>query len=205
MPPAAGHSRTVRAVLFDLGGVLADFNGFPELARLTGAPDVVAVQQRWLQSPAVRSFESGACDQDAFAARLIAEWQLAFTAERLIERFAGWLGSPYPDAGEVVARAGHGATVGCLTNTNPIHWRAISRWPLTATFSHRFLSFELGVVKPDPAIFDRAIAALELPPSQILFLDDSPANVAAARARGLLAEQTAGASAAAAALAAHGL
>jgi putative hydrolase of the HAD superfamily len=195
----------VRAVLFDFGGVLADFTGFPELARLSGTPDVAAVQRRWLQSPAVRSFESGACDQQVFAAALIAEWQLPFTVERLIERFASWLGSPYPGASEVVARADHGAAVGCLTNTNPIHWRAISQWPLTAAFSYRFLSFELGMTKPDAAIFDYAVGALALPASQILFLDDSPANVRAAHDRGLLAEQVAGVSAAAAALAAHGL
>jgi HAD superfamily hydrolase (TIGR01509 family) len=205
LQPTAATSGTVRAVLFDLGGVLADFNGFPELAELTGAADVAAVQRRWLQSPSVRRFESGGCDQAAFAAGLIAEWQLPFTAEQLIARFDAWLGSPYPDAAKVVARAARGAAVGCLTNTNPIHWHTVARWPLTAAFSHRFLSFELGLVKPDAAIFDYAVTALALPAGTVLFLDDSPANVRAARERGLLAEQTAGASAAAAALAAHGL
>ncbi len=204
MRALAGSSRAVRAVLFDLGGVLADFNGFPELARLSGAPDVASVRRRWLQSPAVRGFESGACDEKVFAAELIAEWQLPFSPEQLIERFAAWLGDPYPGAGDLVARAARGAVVGCLTNTNPVHWRAAARWPLTSAFTHRFLSFELGMVKPDAAIFDRAVAVLALPADEVLFLDDSPANVRAARDRGLQAEQTAGASAAAAALAAHG-
>jgi len=50
-------------------------------------------------------------------------------------------------------------------------------------------SFELGVAKPDPAFFAEAARRIGAPPAQILFIDDSVANVDGARSAGLAAEQ----------------
>ena len=47
------------------------------------------------------------------------------------------------------------ARIGCLSNTNAFQWAAhFGTFPLIGAFEFRFLSFELGLVKPDPAIFD---------------------------------------------------
>ena len=41
---------------------------------------------------------------------------------------------------------------GCLSDTNALHWHGhLATWPLTGLFDHRFLSFELGLLKPDIA------------------------------------------------------
>lgn len=45
-------------------------------------------------------------------------------------------------------------------------------------------SHEVGVAKPDPAIYDLTAERLGLPPGDIVLIDDVPANVAAAVARG---------------------
>lgn len=49
-----------------------------------------------------------------------------------------------------------------------------------------FASGETGVMKPDPEAFARVEAALAMAPHEILFIDDSPSNVAAAEQRGWL-------------------
>lgn len=51
-----------------------------------------------------------------------------------------------------------------------------------------FYSYELGVAKPDPDYFSRIVATLGLPAGELLFVDDRPDNVAAARSVGLAAE-----------------
>ncbi len=80
--------------------------------------------------------------------------------------------------------------VGCLSNTNALHWRRkISKWPLTQHFEHRLLSYELGVVKPDHEIFEIAVTRVGFAPGRVLFLDDNALNVEGARAVGLQAEQ----------------
>jgi putative hydrolase of the HAD superfamily len=55
-------------------------------------------------------------------------------------------------------------------------------------FDHVTFSYEIGSVKPEPAIYQDAVAGLGLKPGEILFLDDRTENVEGARAAGLLAE-----------------
>jgi putative hydrolase of the HAD superfamily len=56
-------------------------------------------------------------------------------------------------------------------------------------FDHVTFSYELGTIKPEPAIYEHAIAGLRVKPEQALFLDDRPDNVEGARAVGLHAQQ----------------
>lgn len=55
-------------------------------------------------------------------------------------------------------------------------------------FDHCFYSCDLGVAKPDPALFARVGERLAADPEQLLLVDDSRANVEAARDAGLQAE-----------------
>jgi putative hydrolase of the HAD superfamily len=48
-----------------------------------------------------------------------------------------------------------------------------------------FTSHELGLRKPDPAIFRRVAEIIGVPAARIRFLDDAPANVEAAAATGM--------------------
>jgi len=53
-------------------------------------------------------------------------------------------------------------------------------------------SHEVGLKKPDPAVFELTVSRLDVAPEEIAYLDDVPANVEAARARwrGVLHEET---------------
>jgi putative hydrolase of the HAD superfamily len=61
----------------------------------------------------------------------------------------------------------------------------------TFDWIHRFdvlvWSYQLGIVKPDPAIYRHTLAELGTQPEETLFLDDKRANVEAARALGIQA------------------
>ncbi len=48
-------------------------------------------------------------------------------------------------------------------------------------------SFQLGIIKPDPAIYQHTLRELGTAPQETLFLDDRPINVEAARAVGMQA------------------
>jgi len=75
-------------------------------------------------------------------------------------------------------------------------------------FDELFFSSELGVAKPEAGFFSAIGERIGLPPVRILFIDDQPVNVEAARAVGLRAERhdpTAGANGLARLLALHGV
>jgi glucose-1-phosphatase len=183
----------IEVVLFDIGGVLADFHGLAAMAELSGSDSVDATAARWLLSPWVRSFEAGRCGEEEFALGVIEEWSLPYTAAQFLELFLGWLHEPFPGAERLVRETAERITVGCLSNTNALHWlRKAVHWPLTGCFEHTLLSYQLGLVKPDLAIFELAATRCGVAPRAVLFLDDNVLNVEGARAAGLVSEQTRG-------------
>lgn len=61
------------------------------------------------------------------------------------------------------------------------------RYGFSRLFDPIRYSHETGLSKPDPRAFKSALAALDAAPQEVLFVDDVPANVDAARALGIRA------------------
>ncbi len=81
-----------------------------------------------------------------------------------------------------------GCRLGVLSNTNYYDWRFVSdgRYPfLTRCFEAHVLSFEVGVMKPDAAIYAEAVRRAGVPAGEVFFTDDRPENVEGARLAGL--------------------
>lgn len=196
----------ISAVVFDLGGVLADFGGVGPMRELARIDSDEALWRRWLSCEHVRRFERGGCSAEDFAAGLVAEWELDIEPSQFLADFSTWLAGPYDGALELVETVRQQAAVACLSNTNAVHWEAgASQWPLLKAFDRTFLSFQLGLVKPDTEIFERVVSDLGVPAERILFLDDNQINVDAARTVGIRAEQVQGVDQARAAVTAAGV
>lgn len=182
----------VDLVLFDLGGVLVEISGVQVMLQLTGIESEEELWRRWLTCRWVRRFESGGCSQTEFAAGVVADWQLELSPAAFLEAFQDWPAGPLPGAAELVAQTRASVATGCFSNTNVLHWRHIAGWPLAGLFDHRFLSFELGMLKPDTATFIQVADLLEVPAGRVLFLDDNAVNVEGATAAGFQAARAAG-------------
>ncbi len=79
-----------------------------------------------------------------------------------------------------------------LSNTNDIHWPFAKReiWPykenqLEDYFERVFLSYEMHLCKPDPAIFKKVLAETNIKAEETIFIDDSPLSVEAAAQLGI--------------------
>lgn len=192
-------------VLFDLGGVLIQLSGATWIQELSGIDTEEEIWRRWLSCPWVRSFESGCCSPDEFAVGIVQEWGLRTDAAGFLEAFRGLPVGPFDGAGELIAEVAVSRQVGCLSNTNALHWSDQMAWGLYDLLHHRFLSHELGVVKPDREVYEMVMAELDVPADRVLFLDDNLINVTAAREAGLHAEHVKGLEQARSALAAHGV
>ncbi len=180
-------------VLFDLGGVLIELGGVGSLQELAGMASEEDVWHRWLASPWVRRFEKGECSAEEFSIGIVSEWELAIPPGRFLEIFRDWPIGPFPGSEDLLSEVQRSVPIGCLSNTNALHWEhQTSRWPMLGTFNIRFLSFELGVVKPDAAIFEAVADRLPVSRDRVLFLDDVALNSDAARSSGFLAEQVRG-------------
>ncbi|MGH9078852.1 MAG: HAD family hydrolase [Acidimicrobiales bacterium] len=193
-------------VLFDLGGVLVRLGGVSQMQALSGIGSEDEIWRRWLSCPWVRSFERGRCSPVEFAAGVIDEWGLTITADVFLDRFRAWPEALHEGAVELVSAVTTRCRVGCLSNTNELHWSdQASRWGFADLFEVAFLSYRRDLVKPDREIFTYVSETLRLPPGRILFLDDNAVNVEQARAVGLTAEVVRGTVEARAALVEHGV
>jgi putative hydrolase of the HAD superfamily len=185
--------RSVEIVLFDLGGVLLEVGGVAPMRALSGIDTDEELWARWLACRWVQQLEAGRCTPDEFAAGVVADWELAVAPAEFLATFGAWVNQPFPGAPELVAETRAAARIGCLSNTNAFQWDAhFGGLPLIGAFEFRFLSFELGLVKPDPAIFAAVAAGLPASPDRVLFLDDNAVNVEGAAAYGFGARHVRG-------------
>ena len=179
----------VRVVLFDLGGLLIELLGIDTFRSWVG--DQLAVEDiwhRWLTSPAVRAFEMGRIDPQTFADRLIDEFALPVGREEFLAAFTAWPRGICAGAEDLVRRVDRRCVRGMFSNSNVLHWpRVLDEFGLGNLFEHHFASHLMGKVKPDRHAFEHVIAELACDPPDILFLDDQPLNVQAARETGIQA------------------
>ncbi len=77
-----------------------------------------------------------------------------------------------------------------LSNTSRIHFEHIRQQFSILDYFDRFvLSYQVGMIKPEPGIFEIAAQKAQTAPEHCFFTDDIPENIIAARQAGLQAEQ----------------
>ena len=185
----------IQAILFELGGVLADRDGATPLVELSHRRFSAEQARRfWLQSPWVRRLETGQCQVIDFVRGMLDELKLdaSLTPEGFLEAFRSWDKGPFPGAERILEQLRPRYTLACLSNNNALHWSNPPLQSLLNHFQHCLVSFETGLMKPDRAAFDHAVRVIGLLPEDILFPDDNIECVQAARASGLSACQALG-------------
>lgn len=94
-----------------------------------------------------------------------------------------------PDAFAVVDRVREaGVIAGLATNQQSYRGGQMRhRYRIDRHFDRTFYSYEVGHAKPSPEYFRHILTELGLPAEQVVFVDDAPANVHAARTVGVRA------------------
>jgi glucose-1-phosphatase len=161
--------------LFDVGGVLVDWDGVTPLVRLTGGRlDPESARRFWLEFEPLRRFETGRASARAFAEATIAELRLDIAPAAFLREFTGWARRPFEGALELVRRVRGDVLKVILSNTNPLHWRRlVERFDLTASFDAVFASHLTGLHKPDPGAYLHVMRELGHPPAAFFYVDDN--------------------------------
>src|SRR6478752_9749169 len=177
----------IRAVVLDIGGVLevVDDDVFPAPAerRLGLAPGSIAGGLAGLPGDAVVG--------EVTEHEVRAEWQRALglddrQVDALVEDFWRWYVGTldrelFDWFGGLRER---GFVVGILSNSAPGARERERCWGFEAITDDIVYSHEVGLVKPEPEIYALTARRLAVRPEEIVFLDDQPGHVEAARAAG---------------------
>lgn len=190
----------IDVICFDLGGVLVRIcRSFDEARARAGiTARVLPESARVSTRDAAQAYQRGDLSHDAYFDAIASAAAGVYTRAELLAIHHAWTLDEYPGVPALVddLRAA-GRRLACLSNTNAAHWERLApaspparrEYPSLARLDVMLASHLLRVTKPDPAIYALAQAALGVAPDRVLFFDDLPANVAAARASGWCAEQ----------------
>jgi epoxide hydrolase-like predicted phosphatase len=175
-------------LLVDYGGVLTSnvFESFADFCRAEGL-EADTVRDRFMHDEHARGLlhdlETGHITEDEFEPRFAALLEVE-RAEGLIDRlFAGMLpDEPMLDAVAAAKRAG--VRTGLLSNSWGQARYERERFP--ELFDAVVISGEVGMRKPQPEIYALSAERMELPPGEIVFVDDLAGNLKPARAIGMV-------------------
>jgi 2-haloacid dehalogenase len=187
---APSYNRRPRAVVFDLGGVLLDWNPRYLYRKLF---DDEAEMERFLAEVCTMEWhhahDLGVPPEQTIPPLVEAHPEFADMIRAWPRRSEEMLAGPIDGSVEIL-RELKGAGVPCYALTNmerETYPGRCERYPFLRWFDGTVVSGLEGVAKPDPRVFELLLQRFHLTPGRTLFIDDSPKNVAAARDAGLRA------------------
>ena len=170
-------------VVFDFGNVLYHFD-YRRMARALAAAAGSRLLDEFVGSPLQLAYETGRADLDDVLAEF-ARKGFRISRERFLEAFLDVF-DPVEGMAELVRTLAARRPLGLLSNTCPEHARLfIETVPELRYISARVYSFEVGHMKPHPAIYRAAATAMGLPAEELAFTDDVPELATAASAVGM--------------------
>jgi putative hydrolase of the HAD superfamily len=182
----------IEAVLFDLGKVLINFSFEPVVKTLHESCSVSRAQLEavlW-DKVLVRRYERGEISTEQFHNYLCERASLNMTLPQFC---ATWSSVFMPDplvSEELLANLKRRYPLILISNTNEAHVEFIrEKYRVFGYFDHLIFSHEVGALKPDPKIFEHAIALSNRSAEELFFTDDREENIVAAKALGIHAHQ----------------
>jgi putative hydrolase of the HAD superfamily len=111
------------------------------------------------------------------ASDLGADWSLSHIQRLWVADFRSWI-SVEPETVGVLEELHDGGTrMALLSNAGFDFGDPFRYTPFGTLFERVFVSAELGLLKPDPAIYRKVVDELGITPEQLVFIDNKPANV----------------------------
>lgn len=178
------------AVVFDIGGVLLDWNPRHLYRRLITDPGELAAFLAEICTPAWHHAHDLGEDTEQSCRELAAAYPgqadlIMAWAHRSEEMIAGQLDDGVQVLAEVKAT---GARCLALSNMEPDKFALRrARYPFFGLLDGCVISGVEGVAKPDRAIFEILLGRYRLRPEATVFIDDTAANVQTARELGIVA------------------
>lgn len=200
---------TIKALLFDLGGVIIDIDFERVWARWArdAACHVDAIRRPIGSFEPYLRYECGAISLEDYFGSLRAAMNVTLSDAQLL---AGWneiFVGEMPGIAALLAEMKTRLPLYAFSNTNEAHeaYWSVQFAPVMSHFKKVFVSSTIGLRKPDRPAFDHVVADIGVPAQSVLFFDDTLENVVGARAAGLQAEHVRSTAEIAAALKRYGL
>jgi len=171
--------------LYDIGRVLLDFDFETSIARIL-PPDATDHALRMTKILDRKDdFETGKIETEDYIAWALEALGSTATPDEFRHAWRHIFTPNEPMWARVRQLAADGHRLILFSNINGIHCPWIfEKYPEFSLFHGSVLSYHTGFIKPQPEIYQHAIATHGLVPEETLYIDDLPANCATGRSLG---------------------
>lgn len=180
----------ITAILFDFGQVIASFDLERMVRNLADASGSTPAAIRGFMAEVrdlALQYESGSLTTDEFFRRVRSRTGMQINRDRFREAYCD-IFTPITGTHDVIRALKPHYRLALVSNTSEWHFdygiRPVQVFPLFDTVT---LSYEVGAMKPDPAVYHDALRKLDLPAAACVYIDDIQVNVDAAAHLGMRA------------------
>ena len=187
--------KEIKNIAFDFGGVVLalSLEGAIKTFERIGVKDARQRLDAFHQKGVFEDLEAGRISMEEFR---VAMCQLVGKEVSLQDCYEAWHGYvdyvPQQNLDMLLRLRGKGYQACLLSNTNPfmMMWAESPEFdgqghPVSYYFDKLYLSYQCGVMKPAPKIFQMMLEGQNALPEETLFIDDSETNVQIARSLGI--------------------
>jgi len=187
--------KAVKNIIFDFGAVIINIDipsAYQAFADLSGMK-FEKVKELFEAQGAYADLEVGKMSNDDFHRLLRQELQLNCSDQQLDDAWNAMLFDVPKARVEKLKELKSRYNIFLLSNTNAIHVKKIQEifWQehqikdFTTLFDKAYLSYKIGLIKPDAHIYEYVLKDAGLKREETIFLDDNAENVRSAQGIGL--------------------
>jgi putative hydrolase of the HAD superfamily len=181
-------------LIFDLGGVLIrlDYKRTTHAFEQLGIEQFEMLYNQAAQTDVFDRFETGKISSMQFINSLLSYLPEGTTANQVVHAWNAMILDVPKERIQLLNQLRHTHQVFLLSNTNDLHmplvrreWAKVSSKPMEHFFEKMYLSYTLGMRKPEVNTFLHVCHENGIDPENALFIDDSIQHIEGARKAGL--------------------
>jgi len=190
------ENQTIDAIIFDLGGVILniDYQLPVKAFKKLGIENFNELFSQASQSNLFNDYEKGEISSDDFIKEIKKYLPQNTSDEAIINAWNSILLDLPEERLFCLEKAAENHRIFLLSNTNALHIESFNQYllnnlqlpSLEPFFETLYLSYEVGLRKPDLRIFEYVLQDAGLLPERTLFIDDSIQHIQAASELGIL-------------------
>jgi HAD superfamily hydrolase (TIGR01509 family) len=182
------HGDHILAIVFDLGRVLVRVDLRGGLFRYYVRDHPVSDQEiinKIFNDEIFVAFTTGKIEPLQLYRLLQAQYQLQLPFEEFVREWCSII-TPMEGMAELVVELSQRYVLGILSDTDPLHWQYCrQQFSFLQLFPKPTLSYQTGLLKPDPRCYQLAAKNIDMAVYSCLFIDDREENVSGALKAGM--------------------
>ena len=179
----------IKVIIFDLCDTIVETAGVPGLLSLPSTHGRLRGQdiENWfVNNETFQAYEKGHVDTDTFIEAFCGDLNIHVEKNEFLRVYEALVIREIDGMPALIRRWAHRYPIYALSNNNPLLWRSTEHiCSVLDTFSHVYLSHQIGLLKPDPDAFWHVLHAVNCAPDESILVDDNPRCIEAARRLGM--------------------